>query len=162
MLARNALTVTTPDDREICMTRSFQASRDRVFEAITRPDLVQRWLLGPDGWTMPVCEIDLREGGAFRYVWRRDRDGHEMAVGGTFVEVDPPRRLVHTELFEEDWTDGEALVTQELREDQGVTTLTMTIRYSSPEARDGALKSGMETGVERSYERLDEMFASAA
>lgn len=94
------LKVTTPSEREIVMTRVFDAPRGLVFDACTKPELVQRWLLGPPGWTMPVCEIDLRVGGRYRYVWRRDRDGSEMAMGGVYREIERPGRIVHTELFD--------------------------------------------------------------
>jgi len=155
-----ALKVTTPTDREIAMTRVFDAPRRLVFEALTKPELVQRWLLGPDGWSMPVCEIDLKVGGAYRYVWRRDKDGSEMGMGGVFRDIVPPERLVATEKFDEAWYPGEALTTTVLVEEGGRTTLTTTVRYESREARDGVLKSGMETGVARSYDRLEEVLAS--
>jgi len=88
-------------NREIVMTRDFDGPRALVFDALTKPALVQRWLLGPSGWSMPVCEIDLQVGGRFRFVWRH-RDGREMGMGGVYREVAPPERLIHTELFDED------------------------------------------------------------
>ena len=91
MTNATALEITTPGDREIVMTRVFDAPRELVFDAHTKPELVKRWLLGPDGWSMPVCEIDLRVGGAYRYVWRRDTDGTEMGMGGVYREIVPPR-----------------------------------------------------------------------
>jgi uncharacterized protein YndB with AHSA1/START domain len=156
------LLVTAKGDREIDMKRVFNAPRRLVFEAITKPKLVQRWLLGPDGWTMPVCEIDLRVGGRYRYVWRKAAQGKEMGVSGVFREVTPPERIVHTERFDEAWYPGEAVITTVLVEHGGKTTLTMTIQCASTEARDGMLKSGMETGVERSYQRMDEILATMA
>jgi len=156
------LQVTTPTDREIAMTRVFDAPRRLVFEALTKPELVRRWLLGPDGWSMPVCEIDLKVGGAYRYVWRRDKDGSEMGMGGVFREVVPSELLVATEKFDQAWYPGEALTTTVLVEEGGRTTLTTTVRYESREARDGVLKSGMESGVARSYDRLEEVLASMA
>src|SRR5216117_4322563 len=95
-----ALKVTTPSERELVMTREFDASRGMVFDALTKPDLIQRWLLGPPGWTMPVCEIDLRVGGRYRYVWE-SADGHKMGTGGTFTEIVRPSRIVATQLFDE-------------------------------------------------------------
>jgi uncharacterized protein YndB with AHSA1/START domain len=157
-----ALMVTTPTDREIQMTRLFDAPRRLVFDAFTKPELVKRWLLGPDGWSMPVCEIDLRVGGRYRYVWRNDANGKEMGAGGVFQEVVAPERLVHTERFDEPWYPGEALVTTTFEEQGGRTTVKQTMRLDSREARDGVLKSGMETGVERSYQRLAEQLAAAA
>ena len=95
------LKVTTPSEREIVMTRVFDAPRQLLFEAHTKPDLVKRWLLGPPGWSMPVCEIDLRVGGKFRYVWRRDNDGTQMGMGGVYREIEAPERIVNTEKFDE-------------------------------------------------------------
>ena len=154
-----SLKLTTSGDREITMTRSFNAPRALVFEALTTPTLVQRWLLGPPGWTMPVCEIDLRIGGAYRYVWRHE-DGREMGMGGLFREIARPHRLVHTEKFDEAWYAGEALITTELMEQNGKTTLTATILYESRDARDGVLKSGMEGGVAASYDRLEALLVA--
>ena len=151
--------VTTPSDLEIAMTRVFNAPRRLVFDALTKPELVKQWLLGPPGWTMPVCEIDLRVGGAFRYVWRH-ADGREMGMGGVFREIVPQERIVHTELFDEAWYAGEALVTNVLVERSGKTTLTLTSRFETRETRDSVLKSGMESGVAVSYDRLEQLLAS--
>jgi uncharacterized protein YndB with AHSA1/START domain len=104
-------TVTTPSEREIAMTRVFDAPRKLVFEAFTRPELITRWLLGPPGWTMVVCEIDLRVGGAYRYVWRKD-NGTEMGMGGVFREIVAPERIVQTEKFDNPWYEGEAISTR--------------------------------------------------
>jgi uncharacterized protein YndB with AHSA1/START domain len=155
------LIVTTPNDREIVMTRVFDAPRTLVFEAHTTPELLKRWLHGPDGWLLTVCEIDLKVGGKYRYVWRH-ADGREMGMGGTYREIVQPERLVTTELFDEDWTGGETLGTLVLTERNGQTTLTNTLLYSSKETRDNVLKSGMERGVEASYVRLDGMLATIA
>jgi uncharacterized protein YndB with AHSA1/START domain len=154
------LKLTTPSDREIAMTRVFEAPRRLVFDAHTKPDLVKRWLLGPPGWSMPVCEIDLRVGGKYRYVWRRDRDGTQMGMGGVYREIVAPERIVNTERFDEAWYAGEALNTLVLVEKGGRTTLTQTMRYESREARDAVLKSDMESGVAASYDRLAELLAS--
>lgn len=152
----STLTVTTPSDLELAMTRVFDAPAALVFEAFTTPALVRRWLLGPDGWTMPVCEIDLRVGGFWRYVWRHG-DGREMTMHGIYREIDRPRLTVHTERFEE----GEAVVTTRYAEADGKTTLTQTMRFATIAERDGALQSGMETGVAASYARLDAILAAA-
>ena len=151
--------VTTPSDREARITRAFNAPRDLVFKAFTTPDLLTRWMLGPPGFTMPVCEIDLRPGGKFRYVWRKP-SGTEMGMGGRFVEVTPPARLVHVEVFDEDWTGGETRVTTEFEEHDGVTTVTMTVLYASMNARDGALATGMTTGMAAGYAALDALLAA--
>ena len=155
-----SLKVTTPSDREIAMTRVFNAPRRLVFDALTKPELVQRWLLGPPGWTMPVCEIELRVGSAFRFVWRRDADGTQMGISGVYREILAPERIVNTEKFDEPWYPGEAVVTNALVEQDGKTTLTLTVRYESREIRDGVLKSPMEQGVAASYDRLDEVLTS--
>ena len=154
------LKVTMPSDREIAMTRVFDAPRTLVFDAHTKPELVRRWLLGPPGWSMPVCEIDLRVGGKYRWVWRNDKDGTTMGMGGVYREIVAPERLVTTEQFDEAWYPGEGLNTLVLLEQRGRTTLTQTMRYQSREARDAVLKAGMEQGVEASYDRLVELLAS--
>jgi uncharacterized protein YndB with AHSA1/START domain len=143
----------------LAMTRVFNAPRRLVFDALTKPELVRRWLLGPDGWSMPVCEIDLRVGGGYRYLWRHD-DGREMGIHGVYREIVRPERLVHTEAFDDPWYPGEGLDTQVLTEARGKTTLTSTVRYESKEIRDAVLKSPMETGVARSYDRLEEILAT--
>jgi uncharacterized protein YndB with AHSA1/START domain len=161
---KNAATlqVTTPTDREIVITRAFDAPRRLVFDALTRPELVRRWLLGPEGWTMPVCEIDLRVGGKYRYVWRHERNGNEMGMGGVYREIVVPDRIVATERFDQAWYPGEAVGTFVLAEKGGKTTLTQTVAYESREARDTALKSDMEKGVRASYDRLETVVAETA
>src|SRR3989454_4488921 len=100
------LQITTPSDREIAMTRVFDAPRSLVFDAFTKPELVKQWLLGPPGWSMPVCEIDLRVGGTYRYVWRH-ANGNEMGMGGVYREIVAPERIVATQKFDEPWYPGE-------------------------------------------------------
>jgi len=155
------LKLMTRGDQEIVMTRVFDAPRTLVFDAITKPELVKQWLLGPPGWTMPVCEIDLRVGGAYRYVWR-NASGKEMGMGGIYREISAPARLVATEKFDEAWYPGEALNTTILAEQDGRTLMTSAMLYVSKEARDAVLKSGMERGVAASYDRLAELLASVA
>lgn len=155
------LKLTTRGDREIVITRAFDAPRKLVFDAHTKPELVKQWLLGPDGWSMPVCEIDLKVGGKYRYVWRRDKDGTEMGMGGVYREIVAPERLVATEKFDQSWYPGEAVGTFVLVEQSGKTTLTQTMLYESREARDGVLKSGMEKGVVASYDRLAKLVEKA-
>ena len=157
-----ALTLSAQGDREIVMTRTFDAPRSLVFDAFTKPELIRRWLLGPDGWSMPVCEVDLRVGGAYRYVWRRDKDGAEMGMGGVFREIVRPERIVSTEKFDEAWYPGEGVGTVVLTERAGLTTMTQTMAYESREARDAVLKSPMESGVSRSFDRLEEVVAAVA
>jgi len=153
------LKVTARGDREIVMTRAFDAPRAMVFDAYTKPELVRRWLLGPAGWSMPVCEIDLRVGGAYRYVWRNDSSGSEMGLGGVYREIVVPERVVATEKFDQAWYEGEAIGTVVLTEQAGKTTVTQTMLYQSPATRDTVLKSGMEKGVKASYDRLAELLA---
>ena len=154
------LKLTTPSDREIAMTRVFDAPRQLVFDAHTKPDLVRQWLLGPPGWSMPVCEMDVRVGGMYRWVWRHDTNGTEMGMGGVYREIVAPERLVTTERFDEAWYPGEALNTLVLIEQGGRTTLTQTMRYESRDARDAVIKSNMEKGVAASYDRLADLLAS--
>jgi uncharacterized protein YndB with AHSA1/START domain len=155
------LQVTTRGDQELVLTRVFDAPRRLVFDAWTKPELVRQWLLGPPGWSMPVCEIDLRVGGKYRYVWRHE-NGNEMGMGGIYREILPPERIVATEKFDESWYPGEAIGTVVLVELGGKTTLTQTIVYESREAREVVLKSPMEQGVAAGYDRLAELLASMA
>lgn len=164
MNARTPFTteVTTPSDREITVTRAVRAPRDLVFRAYTDTTLIPRWLLGPPGWTMPVCEMDARVGGAYRYLWRSETDGTEFGLAGVHREVDPPGRLVVTQTFEPDMMGGESLVTTTFDEAAGVTTIVTTILYASKEIRDAAAASGMADGMEAGYQRLETLLADAA
>ena len=158
------LTVTTRGDLEIVMTRVFNAPRTRVFDAWTKPELLARWF-GPRGWTMPVCEIDLRPGGAYRYVLRGP-DGSEIVMRGVYREIVRPERLVTTEAFdgfsEEGWRpEDETVTTAVLTEQDGKTTWTATVLYPSQEVRDAAvIQSGMEAGAADSFDRLAELLAT--
>lgn len=147
-----ATTYATPTDLEVVITRAVVAPRGVVFDAWTNPSHVPQWLLGPEGWTMPVCEIDLRPGGRWRYVWRK-ANGTELDMGGSFREIAPPERLVSTESWGPEWP--ETVNTLVLTESGGQTTITLTIRYPSREARDAALGTGMKTGTDQSFARLD-------
>jgi uncharacterized protein YndB with AHSA1/START domain len=153
--------VTMPSDREVAVTRSFKAPRALVFRAYTEPELVRRWMLGPPGWSMPVCEMDVRVGGSYRWRWRSDTDGKEFGFLGTFREVQPPSRLVHIEGYDpgtlgDGYPSGsEALVTTTFAEEGGITTMTAVIDFGSKEARDAAVKTGMTDGMEQSYQLLD-------
>jgi uncharacterized protein YndB with AHSA1/START domain len=145
-------TYTTPSDREVVITRVVSAPRGVVFEAFTSARHVPNWLIGPEGWTMPVCEIDLRPGGRWRYVYRKG-DGSEMTMQGSYREVAPPERLVSTESWGPDWP--ETVNTMVLAEADGLTTITITVHYPSKEARDAALKTGMKEGMDQGFARLD-------
>jgi uncharacterized protein YndB with AHSA1/START domain len=155
------LTVTTPSDREIAMTRVFDAPRHLVWDAMTKPDLVKRWLGVHNGWTLHVCEIDLRVGGAYRYVWHGP-NGEVMGMAGVYREILRPERIVSTEKFDQAWYQGDAEGTLILVEHNGRTTLTLTVAYESREVRDGVLKSPMKEGVAAGYDALDGVLASVA
>jgi uncharacterized protein YndB with AHSA1/START domain len=155
------LKLTTPTDREVRVTRRFDAPRALVFRALTTPDILKRWMLGPDGWALAVCTIDLRVGGAFRYVWRKP-SGREMGMGGVYRAIEPPARLVYTELFDDDWTGGETVVTNTLDEVRGRTTLTVTILFASKAARDAARETGFADGMEQAYDVLATLLAEEA
>jgi uncharacterized protein YndB with AHSA1/START domain len=155
------LKVTTPTDREIVITREFDAPRSRVWEAMTKPELLKRWLLGPPGWMMTVCKNDVKPSGAFRHTWRND-DGTEMSMHGVYREVAEPERMVRTETFEFgcDSQSGEQLATLAFTENGNKTTTTLTVLYPSKEARDATIASGMEQGVAAGYDRLDGILSS--
>ncbi|MGH7543714.1 MAG: SRPBCC family protein [Gemmatimonadota bacterium] len=160
MKSTGSLEVTTPTDREIRVTRVFDAPRSLVFDALIRPELLKQWFFGPDGWSLAVCEIDTRVGGTYRYVWRRDSDGTEMGMSGVILEIEPPERFVGTERFDEPWYPGEAVGTIVLVEKDSKTTLTNTIRYESKEARDAVLRSPAKDGMAVGYDRLAGVLAS--
>jgi uncharacterized protein YndB with AHSA1/START domain len=153
------LQITTPSDRELAMIRSFDAPRGLVWDAWTKPELLKQWLGVRGGWTFAVCEVDLKVGGKYRYVWRGP-SGAEMGMGGVFREVAKPERLVATEKFDDAWYEGDAMDTTTFVERRGKTTVTTTVRYASKAVRDAVLKSPMESGVAESYNKLDEMLAS--
>ena len=152
------LTVATPNDTDILVVRAFNAPRELVWTCFHTPEFVARWLLGPEGWTLPVCEIDARVGGTFRYMWAQP-DGRTMKMSGTFIEVSPPELTVHRERFDEDWGGEPTTVTTRFAETDGVTTVTMTISFVSQAARDGARATGMTDGMEAGYARLDRLLA---
>ena len=151
--------LTKPNERELTLARSFDAPRRLVFDAFTKPEMVKQWLWGPDEWPMVHCEIDLRVGGKLRYVWRHHTKG-DMGMSGVFRDIKVPELLINTELFDEDWTGGEALVTTTFEEREGRTVVSATVRYSSQAARDGALRTPMIEGWSQGHDRLDELLAS--
>lgn len=162
----NAATVTvaTPSDREITITREFAAPAQLVWDAHTRPELFKRWCSGPPGWTMPVCEIDLRVGGAWRTLMVGP-DG-QMGMHGVHLEIVPHQRISRTEMFEPAFYPGEAISTLTLVEHRGRTTTKVLVVYPSKEVRDMTLKSGMDEGMAAGYRALDtlleELVAGAA
>ena len=152
-------TFTTPSDREVGVTRVFDAPRDLVWKTYTEPEHLRQWMLGPDGWSMEVCEIDLRPGGAYRFAWRKD-DGSELTIAGVHREVEPPERLVSTESWGPEWP--EALNTIVFSEEDGRTALSITVLYPTQEARDAALATGMTDGMTMSLDRLEEILGGLA
>ncbi len=165
------LAVTTPSDIEIVMTRQFRAPRRYVWDAMTKPEWLRRWMFSPEGWTMTECTMDVRVGGKYRWAWSGP-DGKELLViWGEHREVTPPHRIVHTERMEMGGGCGggggdanptwELLATLELTEQGDMTLLTMTLKFPSKEARDGALATGMEQGVGVGYQKLDGLLAEA-
>jgi uncharacterized protein YndB with AHSA1/START domain len=154
----NKMKIQTRGDREVLITREFNAPRKLVWDAHTKPELLKRWLFGPDGWELAVCDMDLRVGGKYRWVWKKAEI--EMGMGGVFKEVKAPERLVATGKFDEAWYPGEELNTSVFTEKAGKTTLSLTVRYDTPEAREIALKSPMDEGMALGYDRLEKVLAT--
>jgi uncharacterized protein YndB with AHSA1/START domain len=159
------LEVTLPSDREVRVTRTFNAPRALVWDAHTKPELIQKWMLGPPGWSMPVCEMEVRKGGKYRWRWRNESSGKEFGFFGTFHEVKAPSAIAHDQYYDPGDVGGAmpagdpAEITLQLSEAGGVTTLVSTMRFASKEARDAAVGTGMTDGMEIGYARLDDMFA---
>jgi uncharacterized protein YndB with AHSA1/START domain len=154
--------VTLPSEREVQVQRSFRAPRALVYRAFTEPELVRRWLLGPPGWSMPVCEMDVRVGGQYRWRWRSDENASEFGFTGTFREVQAPSKLVHSEAYDpgtldDDFPPNDALVTVTFEENGGITTVTTRIDFGSKDAREAAMSTGMTDGMEQSYQGLDRL-----
>ncbi|MFD5824911.1 SRPBCC family protein [Lentzea sp. NPDC060358] len=150
-------TVTLPSDTEIAMTRTFDAPAALVWKAFTEPALLKRWLLGPDGWEMPICEVDLRVGGKWRYGWAQPDGSGAFEMHGEYTEVTPHSRIVNTEHFGD---NPPAVTTVTFAEEDGRTTMTSTMTLVSQEVRDAVLATGMADGAGRSYERLGEVLGS--
>ncbi|HVZ30372.1 MAG TPA: SRPBCC family protein [Asticcacaulis sp.] len=153
-----ALSATLPSDREIRITRRFNAPRQLVWDAHTQPALIKRWLLGPPGWTMPVCDVDLRVGGKYRFEWHSEK-GMAMALSGVYREIEAPNRIADTQRFDDDWTKGEADTTLTLEDKDGGTVLTLNILYASKDARDTAAATPMLEGMEAGYARMEGVMA---
>jgi uncharacterized protein YndB with AHSA1/START domain len=152
------LEIMTPADNEVRITRDFDAPRELVWDCHTKPELIRRWQFGFEGWSMSRCEMDLRAGGQYRYVLTGP-NGEEMAWGGVYLEVRRPEFIAATERFDDNWTGGETRVSTGFEETRGRTTVTVTIIYPSKEARDGAIATGMTTGMEAGYQHLDTLLA---
>ncbi|MBD2677658.1 MULTISPECIES: SRPBCC family protein [Nostoc] len=155
----NGFTLTLPSDREIIITRVFNAPRRLLFEAWTQPEHVKRWFGGCSSMTMTVCEIDLRVGGSWRYVLHDSSNGTDHGFSGEYREIVPSERLVSTERYEP-VPNSDRLNTLTLTEEDGKTTLHIHIQHQSREQRDGHLQSGMEVGLRQTLNRLEELLQS--
>ena len=159
--------VTLPSDREVRVTRQFNAPRQLVWDAHTKPDLLPKWL-GYDGWDMPVREMDVRVGGKYRWQWKNQEEGKQFGFFGVFTQVDAPAKLTHEQYYDPGDMGGAmpvgdpCIVSLDLNEQNGVTTLVCTMRFASKEARDDAVSTGMTEGMEFSYTRLDDTLKAAA
>jgi len=155
------LQVSTPTDTTIVLTRTFAAPRRLVWEAMTDPVKMRRWMLAPPGWTLAVCECEARLGGALRLAWNNETGETAMTLQGVFTEVVPHQRMVHTEKMTLGTGEliGSLVETHEFEEKNGVTSMRITQAYESKAARDGAVASGMEEGMEAGYQQMDAMFA---
>jgi uncharacterized protein YndB with AHSA1/START domain len=156
--------VSFPSDSEIEVTRQFKAPRELVYRAYTTPELLTQWMLGPPGWDMPVCEMDVRVGGDYRWRWRSREDGTEFGFHGSFTEVESPGVLAHTQYYDAGDVGGDmggepALVRVALSERDGVTTVRTRVDFRTREARDGAVSTGMTDGMEQSYQGLERLLA---
>ena len=161
MTNAGTLKITTPNDREIAMTRVFDAPRRLVFQAFTTPELVKQWLGVFGGWSLVTCDMDVRVGGKYRWEWSKP-GAKVMGVSGVYREVVRPERLVATEQFDDPWYEGEGMTTVTFVEENGQTTVTQTVGYVSRDVRDSVLRSPMETGITASYDKLAEVLKSLA
>lgn len=151
------LTIALPSDREIEITRTFKAPAELVFDCWTIPALIKRWL-GFADWTFVTCEFDARVGGKWRFVVKSP-DGFEMGSGGEVLELTRPDWIKTTELYDQDWTGGETIVTNSIAEHDGISVSVVTILYPTKEARDGARATPMADGMETGFKRLEELLA---
>lgn len=160
--------VSQPSDREVRVVRTFKAPRQLVWDAHMKPELMQKWCYGYEGWTLPICEMDVREGGKYRWRWRSDADGSEFGFYGTFSEVKAPSKLAHDQYYDPGDMDyampvgDPCLITLDFSEVGDVTTLAMTMTFVSKEARDSAVSTGMTDGMEIGYVRIDDLLKKAA
>jgi uncharacterized protein YndB with AHSA1/START domain len=156
-----SLQVSTPTDTTLVLTRTFNAPRRRVWEAFFTPDKMRRWMLPPPGWTLTTCECDPRTAGALRLVWKSAEADPAMALHGVFTDVVSQERITHTELMVlgSGQPVGSQVETHEFSEKNGVTTMRITQVYVSKDARDGAVASGADQGMEAGYQQLDAVLA---
>lgn len=158
------LQISTPTDTTIVLARTFAAPRRLVWEAMFTPDKMRRWMLPPPQWTTTACEVDARVGGALRVVWKSAEADPAMTLFGVFTEVVAHERIVHTEtmMLASGQVIGTLVETHEFAEKAGATAMRITQVYASKEARDGALASGMDEGMEACYKQLDAVVARPA
>lgn len=142
-------------DRSLRFKRFFEAPPGLVFDCLTKAELVQKWLTGPPPMQMVECEIDAKVGGSFRYAWSGPNGEHRFGMKGTFKEISVPDRIVHTEVFDEDWTGGETLCTTLLIPQENGTMMDLLVQYATPEARAGAMQTDMKDGMSQSYDKMD-------
>jgi uncharacterized protein YndB with AHSA1/START domain len=154
--------VSLPSDTEIKVVREFDAPRSLVYLAFTKPALVQRWLLGPPGWTMPVCEMDLRPGGAYRYRWRSDDGTREFGFHGQYSAVVPERQIDMSQLPEDLGDAGEMEIVTRFLDAGGRTRVEYLMRTDSKEVRDAVIATGMTDGMEMSFKMLDDVLEKTA
>ena len=160
--------VTQPSEREVRVVRTFNAPRQLVWDAHTKPELMKKWCYGYEGWTLATCDMNVREGGKYRWRWRNSADGSEFGFFGTFSEVNAPSKLAHDQYFDPGDMDyampvgDPSLIALDFSEAGGITTLAMTMTFVSKEARDQAVSTGMTDGMEVGYARIDAMLEKAA
>ena len=164
----SGLQVSTPTDTTIVMSRTFNAARRIVWDAFFTPDKMRRWMLPPPGWTTTICECDARVGGMLRVAWKSAEADPAMTLQGTFTEVVPQEWATHTETMTfGGWpgsgqTVGSLLEKHEFAESGGITSMRITQTYDSKDARDGALASGQDEGMEACYKQLDALLVQPA
>lgn len=152
-----SLHISTPTDTTIVLVRAFNAPRHLVWEAMFTPDKMRRWMLPPPGWTLTTCRCEPRVGGVLDLAWKSDEADPAMTLRGTFTEVVLHERAVHTETMAlgSGQEIGSLLEQHAFTEEGSVTTMRITQTYGSKDARDGAIASGMDQGMEACYQQLD-------
>jgi uncharacterized protein YndB with AHSA1/START domain len=166
MMKMEKAQVSLPSEREVMVMRSFKAPKALVYRAFTEPTLLRRWMLGPPGWSMTVCEMATRVGDAYRWRWRNEQDGTEFGFSGVFRELEPGARIAHTQRYDAGTTGvgesgGECLVTLTFEEKAGLTLVTTSLKFDTKAERDAAVASGMTDGMEMSYQGLDAILAES-
>ncbi len=156
----NKMKLETQGECYVVVTRRFAAPPEEVYRAHTEPELIQQWLLGPEGWSMPVCLVDVRKGGSIRYEWS-DGKGNGFSLTGEFIEVEPPHRIVHVERMHLPDTTPDNHVETTFAADGAGTLMTMRMTLPNAETRKAMLATGMEHGMEASYQRLDGYLANS-